>query len=259
MVDRLRATRIKSKSGEKECMYLSNQTRISRWLKTIHRETNLDDVLQISAVYVNVSKGEQAKAGDLKKAFGNKPQDDIIKEVPRLAFPTEIHVHWNSIQILKGGELQVGEKEREHELGALRKDITHRVQESIVDPATQRPYSIALLEKALDEVGFSVDPAKNAKSQVLAAIKLLLEKSSLPVQRARMRVRITLQEEDAERLQDKIKEVAAIVEDTGVHDKLWESVGFLTIFFLINTYYPSDSANRSVTIPSIQRTFGQGV
>ena len=51
-------------------------------MKTIHRETNLDDVLQISAVYVNVSKGEQAKAGDLKKAFGNKPQDDIIKEVP---------------------------------------------------------------------------------------------------------------------------------------------------------------------------------
>ena len=141
----------------------------------------------------------------------------------------------------------------------MRKDITHRVQESIVDPATQRPYSIALVEKALDEVGFSVDPAKNAKSQVLAAIKLLLEKSSLPVQRARMRVRITLPEEDAEKLQDKIKEVAAIVEDTGVHDKLWESVGFLAIFFLINTYYPSDSANRSVTIPSIQRTFGQGV
>lgn len=45
------------------------------------RETNLDDVLQISAVFVNVSKGEQAKAGDLKKAFGKASEDDIIKEV----------------------------------------------------------------------------------------------------------------------------------------------------------------------------------
>ncbi|PAV21779.1 Shwachman-Bodian-diamond syndrome [Pyrrhoderma noxium] len=194
---------VRLKKGGKRFEIACYKNKVQEWRKGV--ETNLDDVLQISAVYVNVSKGEQAKAGDLKKAFGNKPQDDIIKE------------------ILKGGELQVGEKEREHELGALRKDITHRVQESIVDPATQRPYSIALVEKALDEVGFSVDPAKNAKSQVLAAIKLLLEKSSLPVQRARMRVRITLPEEDAERLQDKIKEVAAIVEDTGVHDKLWES------------------------------------
>ena len=85
-------------------------------------------------------------------------------------------------------------------------------------------YSIALVEKALDEVGFSVDPAKNAKSQVLGAIRLLLEKSSLPVQRARMRVRITLPEADAERLQGKINEVAAIIEDTETHDGLWESV-----------------------------------
>ena len=45
------------------------------------REKNLDDVLQISAVFVNVSKGEQAKAADLKKAFGKMSEDKIIEEV----------------------------------------------------------------------------------------------------------------------------------------------------------------------------------
>lgn len=46
-----------------------------------HSEKNLDDVLQISAVFVNVSKGEQAKAADLKKAFGKMSEDKIIEEV----------------------------------------------------------------------------------------------------------------------------------------------------------------------------------
>lgn len=44
-------------------------------------ETNLDDVLQISNVFVNVSKGEVAKSGDLKKAFGITDVPEIVKEV----------------------------------------------------------------------------------------------------------------------------------------------------------------------------------
>jgi hypothetical protein len=45
------------------------------------RETNLDDVLQIHNVFVNVSKGEVAKSGDLQKAFGKSDVSDIVKEV----------------------------------------------------------------------------------------------------------------------------------------------------------------------------------
>jgi len=41
----------------------------------------LDDVLQISNVFVNVSKGEVAKHSDLQKAFGKASVDDIVKEV----------------------------------------------------------------------------------------------------------------------------------------------------------------------------------
>ena len=45
------------------------------------RETNLDDVLQIENVFVNVSKGEVAKAQDLQKAFGKADVHEIVKEV----------------------------------------------------------------------------------------------------------------------------------------------------------------------------------
>lgn len=44
-------------------------------------ETNLDDVLQISNVFVNVSKGELAKSGDLQKAFGTVDVAEVVKEV----------------------------------------------------------------------------------------------------------------------------------------------------------------------------------
>ena len=55
-------------------------------LNSAFRESNIDDVLQISNIFVNVSKGEVAKANDLEKAFGTSNTNDIVKEVRRLAF-----------------------------------------------------------------------------------------------------------------------------------------------------------------------------
>ena len=69
-------------------------------------------------------------------------------------------------QILKKGELQVGEKEREHDLSSLRREIATLVAEKCVDPATQRPYPVGVIEKAMNEAGFSVRQGKTAKSQV---------------------------------------------------------------------------------------------
>lgn len=50
-------------------------------LMRLNRETDLDDVLQISNVFVNVSKGEVARHGDLQSAFGKMDTNDIVKEV----------------------------------------------------------------------------------------------------------------------------------------------------------------------------------
>ena len=85
-------------------------------------------------------------------------------------------------------------------------------------------YSLAIIEKALNEIGFNVDSSKNAKSQVLVAIKMLQQQSKLPVQRARMRVRVTIPVTDLEKLEERIKEVAEVVENTGERGELWEAV-----------------------------------
>lgn len=61
----------------------------------------------------------------------------------------------------------MGDKEREHDLSAIRKEIATLVAEKCVDPATQTPYSVSIIEKAMQEAGFSVRTNKNAKSQVI--------------------------------------------------------------------------------------------
>lgn len=68
--------------------------------------------------------------------------------------------------ILDKGELQVGGKEREAELDNLRKEISTGVAERCVDPTTQRPHTVTMIEKALNEIHFNVQPTKAVKSQV---------------------------------------------------------------------------------------------
>ncbi|KAG6857664.1 hypothetical protein H0H87_010233 [Tephrocybe sp. NHM501043] len=180
------------------------KNKVQEWRTGV--ETNLDDVLQISNVFVNVSKGEVAKSGDLQKSFGTTEIADVVKE------------------ILKKGEVQVGEKERDHDLTALRKEIATLVAEKCVEPATQRPYPVGMIEKAMAEAGFSVKQNKTAKSQVSECIKQLQSDSNLPIQRARMRVRVSTPTAEGKRLREKITEGAEKIEDEETGQDDWEVI-----------------------------------
>ena len=130
----------------------------------------------------------------------------------------------SSNQILNKGEVQVGEKEREHDLTSLRREIATLVAEKSVDPATQHPYPVGIIEKAMNEAGYSLKQNKNAKSQVSECIKILQTESKLPIQRARMRVKVSIPAADQERLKVKLLEGAEKVEhDITVKDD-WEVV-----------------------------------
>lgn len=98
-------------------------------------ETDLDNVLQIPNVFINVSKGQVAPNDELTKAFGKGvSRDEIIME------------------ILKKGELQVGEKERQQELERVHKEVVEIVAGRLVDPKTKRVYTTGMVEKALDQL-----------------------------------------------------------------------------------------------------------
>lgn len=184
----------------------------------------MDDVLQINNVFMNVSKGEVARHSDLDKAFGTVDTNTIVEEVCAPWSSRVMIANDRFDQILKKGEVQVGEKEREHDLTSLRKEIATMVAEKCVDPATQHPYPVGMIEKAMGEAGYSVRQGKNAKSQVAECIKLLQSESNLPLQRARMRVRVTMPNQDGTRLREKVLETADKVEKDEVKAEEWEVV-----------------------------------
>jgi ribosome maturation protein SDO1 len=135
------------------------------------REKDLDEVLQISNVFMNVSKGEVAKSNDLKKSFGTEDRNTIAREVSSILLLHNRELKFSFLlffllQILSKGEVQVGDKEREHDIAAVRREIATLVAEKCVDPTTQTPYSVSIIEKAMAEAGYSVRANKNAKSQV---------------------------------------------------------------------------------------------
>lgn len=135
-------------------------------------EKDLSEVLQTETVFSNVSKGQVAKKEDLIKAFGKDDNTEICKE------------------ILEKGELQVSEKERHMNLDSTFKEIATMVADKCVNPETNRPYPVTIIEKAMKDAHYSIKPNKNVKSQALDVIKLL--KEHIAIEKAQMRVKLTV-------------------------------------------------------------------
>lgn len=200
---------VRLKKGKKRFEIACYKNKVLEWRSGI--ETDLDNVLQIPNVFLNVSKGQTAPNEDLEKAFGKgKTRDEIV------------------LDILKKGELQVGEKERAAQLERVHNEVVGIVASKLVDPRTKRVYTFGMIEKALDmlsqaahtnkddksasasgqgtpatgeageakpkskEISWTgVSSTKSAKSQALEAMKALIASQPIPVARARMKLRVT--------------------------------------------------------------------
>ncbi|KAK8962743.1 hypothetical protein KSP40_PGU006194 [Platanthera guangdongensis] len=137
-------------------------------------EKDLDEVLQSRIVYSNVSRGILAKSKDLNVAFKSTDQSKICEE------------------ILEKGELQVAGKERESQLSTQFRDIATIVMQKTINPVTQHPYTISMIERLMHEIHFAIDPHSSSKKQALEVIKDLQE--HYPIKRAPMRLRFTVPE-----------------------------------------------------------------
>lgn len=170
--------------------------------------SDLDEVLQTSTIFVNVSKGHIASKEDLKAAFPNLQNDsDIAKEI-----------------VLKG-DLQVGDKERAGQIDQILKDIVQIITDKTMNSETRRPFTANAIEKALNDLHFSVSTQKGAKQQALEAIKGIQEKKILPIMRAQMRIKIEINgQSDARKLKDSLKEMFEIIEN-----EEWECDTFMMV------------------------------
>jgi ribosome maturation protein SDO1 len=101
-------------------------------------------------------------------------------------------VHWSlRIKILEKGEIQVSSKERQQKNDEVYRDIATIIAEKCINPETNRPLTISMVERAMKEIHYSVTP-RPAKKQALDVIKILREKNIIPIARAQMRLRVCL-------------------------------------------------------------------
>lgn len=142
--------------------------------------------MQSQTVYSNVSKGVLAKSKDLIAAFGMDDQTKIC------------------LEILEKGELQVAGKERESQLSSQFRDIATIVMQKTVNPETQRPYTISMIERLMHEIHFAVDPHSSSKKQALDVIREL--QKHYPIKRSPMRLRLTLPQQNFASLAGKLNE-----------------------------------------------------
>ncbi|KAF1334767.1 Sbds family rrna metabolism protein, partial [Globisporangium splendens] len=157
-------------------------------------ETDIDEVLQITRVYENVSKGKFAKKHDWVQAFG--VQDD--EEVCRI--------------ILEQGELQVSEGERKAQVENLYRDIATIVADKCVNPNSNRPYPFSVIERLMKEIHYAVVPNRTAKQQALEVIKKL--QGHIPIARAKMKIQVTAPLAGAKQIKPALlKEGAEILEE----------------------------------------------
>lgn len=80
-----------------------------------------------------------------------------------LAFASDLTLNQDTFPV------QISEKERDVELSSLFKDVASIIAEKCINPKTQRPYTITMIERALRDCHFSVDPKRSAKQQALQA------------------------------------------------------------------------------------------
>lgn len=173
-------------------------------------------MVQVENVFLNVSKGQVASKDELNKAFGTTDVSEVLQEVCVSMLIL--------MQILKKGELQVGEKERTHELTNLWREIATQVSQKCVEPSSQKPYPVSMIEKAMKDAHFSVKPGKSAKSQTLEVIRLLQAKNTIAIERAQMRISVAMPSKEGKRLKDKVVPLFMKVEEEDWSD-MWEIVG----------------------------------
>jgi len=179
---------LKYRSHGKRFEVAAYKNKVLNWREGI--EKDLNEVLQVVTVFTNVSKGDVANDADLKKAFGTNNQEEVCRK------------------ILKSGELQVSDRERETNLEGLFRDIVQSVVERCVHPQSGRQLTATTVESALKATGISVKADQTAKKQALKAIEQLCADMPDSFARAKMRLRMNCPKDFREEVRRCLTETA---------------------------------------------------
>ena len=149
------------------------------------KTTSISQVLVTEIIFTDASKGTRASDERLQKAF--RTTDPVkIAEI-----------------ILKNGILQLTTDQRRRLTEEKRKQIISFVSRHCVDPRTNLPHPPLRIEKAMEQIHFSIDPFKEVEEQAKEIIKLL--RPILPLKMEHMSVAVRIPPEHASKVYGTVK------------------------------------------------------
>ncbi|CAL5439669.1 unnamed protein product [Camellia sinensis] len=99
--------------------------------------------------------------------------------------------------------------ERDSQLSSQFRDIATIVMQKTINPETQRPYTISMIERLMHEIHFAVDPHSSSKKQSLDVIPEL--QKHLPIKLSPMRLRLYVPEQKFSSLSEKLNDWTASI------------------------------------------------
>ena len=157
------------------------------------KELPIDDVIAMDVVYTDSKKGFRASREALMKAFGT---DDVRKAI-------EV--------ILRRGELLLTAEQRKKLVEEKKKQIITFISRNCVDPRTKLPHPPTRIEQALEQVGYPIDPFRDAEEQAREVIERL--KAVLPISMEVFLVRAVVPPEHVGRCYGVVKNYGKILKE----------------------------------------------
>lgn len=165
---------------------------------------SISQVLAAETIFTDVNKGLKPSEDKLEKVFGTT---DLVKIA--------------SI-ILKKGTLQLTTEQRKQLTEDKRKQIISFISRQSVDPRTNLPHPPIRIERAMEQIHFSIDPFKDAEEQAKEIIKLL--RPVLPIKMEQVSVAVRIPPEYAGKVYGTVKGFGTIKREEWRADGSWFAV-----------------------------------
>ena len=186
---------VKLKVGKESFEVACFKNKIQQYREKI--ENDIGEVLQVTEIFTNAVKGDKANKKILQKTFPKLTKDEIID------------------LILKKGDLQVSDKERESNLTNHKNDIASIIVEKTYNTKTGKPFTQKAILDAMKEIGANINNKEDSKKQALKYIKEIQDNKILDIQRKLMKLSFSKKKEnvDTKDLVSYIEEISTYVQN----------------------------------------------
>lgn len=166
--------------------------------------TSLSEAIVSDTIFTDANKGTKPSEEKLLKAFKTTDSSQIART------------------ILQKGVLQLTTEQRKQLAEDKRKQIIALISRNCVDPKTNLPHPPLRIERAVEQVHYSIDPFKETEEQARDIIKLL--RTILPLKMEQIQVTVHIPPQYASRAYGTVKGFGTIKKEEWRSDGSWYAI-----------------------------------